>query len=78
MGGKKVKVIYQLCIGILNQHLIYQISAVLIKSLDNPFNLLHNDTEQEQKTKDNEHEKNNYLYLFNRRRIGGNSRRVII
>ena len=34
-----------------------QISAVLIKSLDNPFKLSHNGNEQEQKTKDNTNEK---------------------
>ena len=39
-----------------------QISAVLIKSLDNPFKLSHNGNEQEQKTKDNEHEQIGFYY----------------
>ncbi len=39
-----------------------RISAVLIKSLDNPFNLSHNSSEQEQKTKDKTNEKL-FLYL---------------
>ena len=37
-------------------------SAVLVKPLDNPFKMIHTMGEQEQKTKDNEHEQIGFYY----------------